>query len=191
MASHPHRQLSEPSAPDLLYERTVKTRLLLPEPNRLVAEASLLDDTYGPGGFQTIHHMTLRMEVSLPDVLVTAADANMASHPHEACPGTTAHVQQLVGLQITAGYYRELSSRLGGKRSCNHLLSLAQTIGTVVALSYAARMSLLDPELASLPDDDYFRLVVAEHDNVVDSCYVWRGGGPLITELDAPRRGAR
>jgi hypothetical protein len=185
VASHPHRQLSEPSAPDLLYERTVKTRLLLPEPNRLVAEASLLDDTYGPGGFQTIHHMTLRMEVSLPDVLVTAADANMASHPHEACPGATAHVQQLVGLRIT------VSSRLGGKRSCNHLLSLAQTIGTVVALSYAARMSLLDPELASLPDDDYFRLVVAEHDNVVDSCYVWRGGGPLITELDAPRRGAR
>lgn len=188
MPDHPRRQLTDPSSPDLLYDRAVKTQLFLPEPDRLVAEASLLDDTYGPGGFQTIHHMTLRMEVGLPEAQITAVDAGMLSHPHGWCPETTDHVDRLVGLRIEAGYFRELTSRLGGDRSCNHLLTLAQTIGTVVALSYAARMSLLEPELASLSDDDYFKRVVADHENVVGSCYVWRGEGPLVTHLGIPKR---
>lgn len=188
MPNHPQRQLSEPSSDDLLYDRAVTTRLFLPEPNRLVAEATLVDDTYGPGGFQTIHDMTLRMDVALPEAEIVAVDAGMLSHPHGWCPGTTAHVEQLVGLRIAAGYFHALSGLLGGSRSCNHLLALAQTIGTVVALSYAARMSLLEPAHASLSDDDYFRLVVDEHHDVVDSCYVWRADGPLVTELGEPRR---
>jgi len=189
--AHPRRQLTQSDSADLLYDRTVSTRLSLPSEDRVVAEAALVDDTHGPGGFQTIHHMTLRAVVAVPEGVIVSAEASMHAHPHGWCPETIAHVDALVGLRIASGYFRELNRLLGGNRSCNHLLTLAQNIGTVVALSYAARMSLLDPSLSQLDDDDYFREIVREHEGVVDSCYVWRGDGPLVTELEPPRRADR
>lgn len=191
MPDHPTRQLTQPGSADLLYDRTVSTRLSLPSDDRVVAEATLVDDTHGPGGFQTIHHMTLRATVSVPDGVIVSAEASMRSHPHGWCPETVAHVDALVGLRIASGYYREVNRLLGGSRSCNHLLTLAQSIGAVVAVSYATRMSVLDPSLRDLDDDDYFREVVREHDAVVGSCYVWRGDGPLVADLELPRRSER
>lgn len=186
MPEHPYRQLTEPSAPDVIYDRAVHTTAYLPEPDRLLVKASLLDDTYGPAGFQTIHRMELRADVALPEATITAVESNMDRHPHAWCPGTESHLDRIVGLQIGAGFFSSLRAELGGKRSCNHLHTLAQTIGTVVALSYAARTSFLDPSVRALADDEFFEGLLARHGNVVDSCHVWRSDGPLIAHVSAP-----
>lgn len=183
------RRPAVPSAPDVAYERTSRTVVRLVDPDRFEITASLADDTYAPGGYQTVHDMTVVAELRCADLEITAVRAGMASHPHGACPATAAALDAVVGLRVAPGFFSELRRRVGGDRSCNHLHTLVQNLATVAALSYAARLSMLEPELQQAAPDDFFGVVRDREPGVVGSCHVWREGGQLVERLDRrPRR---
>jgi hypothetical protein len=177
-----------PDSTDLLYDRDVRTQVRILDGDRLRVTATLRDDTQGPGDFLTVHDMTLEAVISTPDMQILSVSAGMESHPHGTCPLTLAQMQQLVGLHIAGGYMGEIRRLFGGNRGCNHLHALAQTIGTVTALSFASRMVSHDPDMQLLPKPQWYRTVVDRAPGVVDSCVIWRKDGDLhrrIMDLDA------
>lgn len=186
MTSSPHAGRAAPAipvSPDVLYDRDVRTRVYRAAPGVLRATASLKDDSFGPAGFSSVHDMIVSATIDEATMQITAVSAQMLGHPHRACPSTTTQMDQLVGLQIGRGYFRELRERFGGDRGCNHLHTLAQHIGTVVALSFAARLVEDDPDAQALPNDRWFLHVVQNEPQVIGSCAIWHRDGELALRM--------
>ena len=145
--------------------------------------ATLQDDSFGPGGFATVHDMTLAVEIDEPSMRIETVKAEMVGHPHRTCPSTLRAMDQLIGLRIGSGYFRELRERFGGNRGCNHLHTMAQHIGTVVSLSFAARLVENDTEAQALPHERWMLRVVQNEPRVIDSCAIWHQDGELATRM--------
>ena len=173
----------DPSQPNLLYDRDVRTRVFQEDPGHLRAVATLRDDTLGPHGFATVHHMSLEVVLASESLAITEVDAGMANHPHGVCPITLRQMQQLVGLRVGKGYFAELSKRFGGNRGCNHLLALAQSIGTIVALSAAASITYERPQMIDLDPPHWFRKVADLQPRIVNSCVIWHENGDLVRRI--------
>lgn len=172
-----------PGTPDTLYDRDVRTRLYRQDPQTIRAVATLQDDSFGPGGFATVHDMKLTVDVDEASMRIETVEADMVGHPHRTCPSTLRAMDQLIGLTIGPGYFRELRERFGGNRGCNHLHTMAQHIGTVVSLSFAARVVENDTEAQALPHERWMLRVVEKEPRVIDSCAIWHRDGELATRM--------
>ena len=182
MESTPPRGPFAPLVPDqanLLYDRDVRTRVFHEGRDALRAVATLKDDSVTPLGFGTVHEMRLEVWLDRPSLEITAVDAGMEHHPQQACPFTTHRMHELVGLSVRKGYFAELHARFGGSRGCNHLVTMAQSIGTTVALAAFAASAYDDPPAAASPDDDWVRQIAARAPQVIGSCAIWHAEGEL------------
>ena len=162
---------------NLLYDRDVRTRVFHEGRHALRAVATLKDDSITPFGFGTVHEMRLEVWLDRPSLEITEVDASMEHHPQEACPFTTHRMRELVGLSVRKGFLAELHARFGGNRGCNHLVTMAQSIGTSVALSAFAQSAYDDPPAASSPDDDWVRQITTAVPQVIGSCAIWHSDG--------------
>lgn len=174
---------ASPATPDVLYDRDVRTRLYRHDPKTIRAVATLKDDTYGPGGFLSVHDMVLAVTIDEATLTITTVKAEMLGHPHQACPMTLRQMDQLVGLQIGPGFFKELRQRFGGNRGCNHLHTMAQHIGTVTSLSFAARLVENDEHAQRLPHDRWMLQVVQNVPQVINSCAIWHEDGELAARM--------
>ncbi len=87
---------------------------------------------------EVLHEMALRVTVRLADLVVTAAEADMARFPHAECPAVAPAFAGLVGLSVARGYTREVQRRFGGVRGCSHLEHLARSLGPAVIQAAAS-----------------------------------------------------
>lgn len=172
--------------PDLLYDRSVRTQARM-DGSRMVVTATLADETLGPSGYVRIHEMSLSITVEPETMTIVEASAEMWNFPHGMCPSMAPSAESLVGLNVSVGYLGEVRSRMGGVRGCNHLYALAQSVGTVAALTFVARRIHGDPAIASLPPPEYFADVVEQAPGVVNTCYVWRRDGEIAAHLLGPQ----
>ncbi|MEX2224400.1 MAG: DUF2889 domain-containing protein [Candidatus Rokuibacteriota bacterium] len=69
---------------------------------------------------RVIHDMRLGLRVCHPDLAITEARSQMASHPYTICPEALPPLRQLVGLSISRGFTREVNERFGRQRGCAH-----------------------------------------------------------------------
>jgi hypothetical protein len=167
-----------------------------PAPEHAVHRRSIIMDSYGAGpdhvtvvgrltdqapwaepGRRWIHDMTLTVTVRLPDLMITAAEAGMASFPHAECPLIAPAFGRLVGLSVRRGFSRELRARLGGVSGCAHLGELARAFGPAIVRTATERVAQTlprDPDGAPAGD-------VALP---LGSCHVWAvdGAGPRKIE---------
>jgi len=128
----------------------------------------------------TVHDMELRVTVSVPDMTITAASAEMRTFPHVECPGITEAFAGMVGLSVARGYTREIQHRFGGPGGCTHLEQLARSLGPVVIQAVTSRRAraVVDGgavDLMSEGGSPWAR----------DSCHVWAEGGPADQKLAA------
>jgi hypothetical protein len=168
-----------PDQANLLYDRDVRTRVFHEGRDALRAVATLKDDTITPFGFGTVHEMRLEVWLDRPSLTITAVDADMEQHPQQACPFTTRRMRELVGLSVGKGYLAELHARFGGNRGCNHLVTMAQSIGTTVALAAFAASAYDDPPAAASPGADWVRQIATAVPQVIGSCAIWHADGEL------------
>ena len=173
----------QPEAPNLLYDRDVRTKVFHEGANGLRAVATLRDDSLGPVGFATVHQMSLEVRLTLDSLVITEVTSDMQNHPHGTCPFTLRRMDELVGLSVQKGYFSELSKRYGGNRGCNHLLALAQSIGTVVALSFAATITHEDPTMRNLDAPQWFKQLTERQPRIVNSCVIWHEDGDVVHQV--------
>jgi hypothetical protein len=149
--------------------------------HRILMEGRLTDNRFRAGardqdftGSKIIHDMKVKIVLQGPFLTIENVEGEMLSHPHEDCPQTLPWLSRLAGLKIRSGVTEQIKSLLGGARGCAHLNNL---ILSVISASLQGYFSAYSREDA---DDEAFSRQV---ERLIDTCYVWRKGGPLADEV--------
>ncbi|WP_168787865.1 DUF2889 domain-containing protein [Paraburkholderia aromaticivorans] len=127
-----------------------------------------------PGGGRTvaahepIHEMGVRL-VFDDSMVVRAVNTFMSATPYGTCSGGADALESLIGLRIGAGWNSEVRRRLGGGRSCTHLLELLSPLATAALQSMGElRMNAPDPVDAN------------GRPMKIDSCYAYAADGEVV-----------
>jgi hypothetical protein len=129
-------------------------------------------------GQRWVHDMTLAVTVHLPDLMITAAEAGMASFPHAECPLIAPAFGRLVGLSVRKGFTRELRTRLGGVSGCAHLGELARALGPAIVRTAGERVAQTSPPG---PDGAPVGAIALP----LGSCHVWAADGAGPRKIEA------
>jgi hypothetical protein len=96
---------------------------------------------------QPIHDMGVRL-VYDDRMVVHDVQTFTSAAPYEICPEGGRALQSLKGLRMVSGWSREVRSRLGGERSCTHLMELLIPLATTAFQSlstvHAGKPDVLD-----------------------------------------------
>ena len=120
-----------------------------------------------------IHDMRIVMTVN-QNLVIQSISARMHANPTPYCPEIESAYAALIGLQIGAGWRKQLKARVGGRHGCTHLTELI--LGTMATTAMQAHFAI---ERAS--PDWYARL--KEDVTLVDSCHSYRREGKAATIL--------
>lgn len=185
-----------PDATPVLHNREYRVESYRLASGRLLIQGALRDQK-PPGLFVpddpeplTIHHMTMTLEVSLPELVVEAVKTEFPTHPQETCPTIIEHYDSLVGLSIGRGFTHRVRDLFGGPRGCSHTTALLQAMAPVAMQSIKAMDAveaiaegrpnpLLDP-----PADDSWK-------RLMNTCHVWAEGGERVENAKKGGRAAQ
>ena len=127
----------ETKAPPV-HVRTIRVEIARAGEQELEITATLVDERphdslwFGAAPPRVIHDMRLGLRVRHPDLVITEARSEMASHPYTICPDALPPLQQLVGLSISRGFTREVNERFGRQRGCAHFTALIHAMAPAV-----------------------------------------------------------
>ncbi len=127
-----------------------------------------------------LHDMELRLRVTLTDMRIVAAQAQMHAFPHDECPFIAPKFAELEGLTVTRGFTRALRESFAGVSGCQHLHELARVIGPAVFQARTSRRAQLSETLdvqTAAPSPE----VVAA---LQGTCHVWSQDGPGPRKLE-------
>lgn len=129
---------SKPAAREKLHHRSVVCQGFKRADGLWDIEAELVDTkTYSyhnrdrgeVAAGEPVHQMQLRLTIDL-DMNIIEAQAGMDYSPFTMCRGAREVMKRLEGMQIKAGWLREVSARIGRRESCTHLYELLRPLST-------------------------------------------------------------
>jgi Protein of unknown function (DUF2889) len=131
----------------------------------------------------TIHHMVIEIEVSMTDMRITRAEAEMLTHPHVMCTDIEPHYEHLVGLSIARGFTHKIRELFGGPRGCTHVTALLQAMAPVAmqsmwSMQVVNNRTLGGPSQRVIPPDERERNISLN----VGTCHVWAEGGEYLAQ---------
>jgi hypothetical protein len=115
-----------------------------------------------------VHDMGVRL-VFDDELTVHAVNTFTDSAPYPACPEGGRALQTLIGLRMTSGWGKEVRARLGGARSCTHLMELLAPLATT-AIQALGTLRVSEPD----------KLDVNGRPIKIDSCYAYAADGDLV-----------
>lgn len=146
----------------------------------VVVEGILKDDrlfeTYRPSGEKiasgTIHHMIIRLNVKLPQLVVEDIEVEMPTLPEKICMETLECLEPAKGMQIASGFTSNVRTMAGGPKGCNHLVTL------LIAMAPAA----VQGALSAMERKPYNQGLSVQDtlERFKNTCWAWRENGPLI-----------
>ena len=136
----------------------------------------------------TIHDMQVELEVSFPNLVITAATVLFEAHPHDLCGSIAPHYGGLVGLSIARGFTHEVRQRFGGPRGCTHTTALLLAMAPVAVQSIWS-MQVFEDRIVGrawrrpvdLSDEDRRQRWAA----TLNSCHVWDENGEFAQQAIA------
>jgi hypothetical protein len=134
-------------------------------------DANLLFKTVPAGG--SIHAMRLVVTIDTQFV-IHAIEARTEVAPTPYCAEINAAYNALVGISLTAGFMKEVKSRVGGARGCTHLTELLGPIATTAFQTIMGMRSLVAKESESVHADDR-----RAGQPMLDTCHAWRRDGEV------------
>lgn len=165
---------------ELVHGRDIRIRTYDLGHGEIMVEGRLKDQRHRPrkgesfqGAF-LVHDMLARLFVTGPEMRIRAVEAEMSHHPREGCTEVLPWVRKLEGIRITRGFTQKVKELLGNSKGCAHLTSLIISLGPAAVQGYWAAYGVDRRELT--PEDPRIRMVV-------NTCYLWREGGPLLQAL--------
>ena len=171
-----------PDAAEKIHIRTIDTAVYPQEQGKLIVTGTLKDLRTGPSHLMNgetrppglLHHMTIRMVVAGPDLVIEDIEAELPQTPREECLETEDSLQPVIGMSISTGFTNRVKSVLSGPAGCSHLTAL------LLAMAPAAVQGFWS-HIVRKPYDP------ADHSEkamevVLDTCHVWRSDGPAVKE---------
>jgi len=171
--------LPEPAAREKLHHRTIDCRGFRREDGLWDIEAELTDTkTYAyrnrdrgiVAAGEPVHQMQLRLTIDL-DMNIIEAHAGMDYSPFNMCQGARAVMKRLEGMQIKAGWLREVSARIGRRESCTHLYELLRPVSTT---AYQTLHRALEERASRRPRSQRGR------PKIIDQCYSLASDSPVV-----------
>ena len=129
-----------------------------------------------------VHHMAVRLLVGGMPPMILDAEAEMPHVPHELCHSTQDSIKKVIGLTIKSGFGEIVHKRMGGVKGCAHLAHLVMVMGQEAVHGYWTYKLAGQPP-APRPFEEIEGLSY-----VINSCSLWREGGPLHREIEASLR---
>lgn len=173
-----------------VHERRMEFRTVALEGDRVVVEGWLKDDRYFPTYHLDgqicppgkVHRICVRLLLGGDPLSILDAEAEMPFVPYDECSKTLDTVKQVVGLTITRGYGDRVLECLGGVKGCTHMVHLLVAMGNAALHGYWSHKlrtpRILPESVEEIPELDY----------VIDSCMLWRRGGPLVKRIQSSLR---
>jgi hypothetical protein len=175
---------------ELIHTRTISVSCYETDEERLVIEGYLTDERLFPYVIHALnekrdaglmHHITLTMELTIPQMNIVSIKAEMPVVPDKGCNDVKEAVQKLAGRRIQPGFANEVKAIFGKAAGCIHLTNLILAMGSAAVQglwSYFSR-SREGGVALSLPRTDGSMLL--------DSCYMWRKDGPFVKRIQQRR----
>jgi len=117
---------------------------------------------------EPLHDLGLRL-VFTEELLVRAIETFTGAAPYAECPEGGRALQSIVGERMSRGWSSVVRSKLGGARSCTHLMELLIPLATV-AYQSLAEVRMTKPARADASGGPAS----------IDSCYAYRAQGEVV-----------
>lgn len=117
---------------------------------------------------EPIHDMGLRL-VYDDQLVVHEVHPFTDSAPYPVCHGGGAALQTIIGLTMSSGWNKEVRRRLGGVRSCTHLMELLMPMATT-AFQTLTELRMSQPD----------KLDADGRPLKIDSCFAYAAEGELV-----------
>ena len=124
---------------------------------------------------ETVHNMVISMLVECSSLTIREIIVEMPETPHEECIQTSNSLKKLKGLCIAPGFTSKVKKSLGGINGCLHLTTLVLAMAPAVIQGYWVYRNREKGDNKISPE------IVKDY--LIDTCLVWRKGGPLAEEL--------
>lgn len=165
---------------ELIHARQITLNCYETGAGHLVVEGFLKDERLFPshlsvGGRREagpMHHVAMTMELTVPELRIVTAEAQMPVVPEAGCRDIEESVRKLSGRAIQPGFTHEVRGLFGKTAGCLHLTNL------ILAMSSAAVQGLWCL-LSRVREGDPRPLAAADGSMLIDSCHMWRQDGPF------------
>jgi hypothetical protein len=177
----------EPEGLETLHDREYRIRAFRKASDRLLIQGAVRDQK-PPGLYvtddpepMTIHHMSVSLEVSFPDLEILDVTVHFEAHPTSACPSIVEQYGNLVGLSIARGFTHKIRELFGGPRGCTHTTALLQAMAPV-AMQCFRSMHAAEARLKGEPNP----ISGSDRGNneswkrIIGTCHVWDPDGPHV-----------
>jgi hypothetical protein len=170
---------------ELIHTRKIAVNCYETDEDRLIVEGSLLDERLFPFMIHALnerreagpmHHVVLTMELSLPRMEILSLKTEMPVVPDDGCREIQQGMQKLIGRFIRPGFTSEVRDLLGKAEGCLHLTNL------LLAMSSAAVQGLWTL-LSRVREGINPPLPKTDGSILLNSCYMWREGGPFEEKI--------
>jgi len=126
-----------------------------------------------------VHHMVIRLKLGGTPPTILDVEAEMVHVPLEICRSTLETIQQVIGLEIRAGFKNKVRAMMGGEQGCVHLTHLLTVMSQAAFQGHVAhKRKSRQPLPGSLE-------AVEGLDSLLGSCRAWGRDGPKVKHLKA------
>jgi len=174
---------------ELIHSRKITVNCYETGTQHLVIEGFLTDERFFPYVIHAVgekrdaglmHHLALTMELTIPQMRIVSAIAEMPVVPDEGCREINETVQKLNGRCIRPGFTNEVRVLFGKAAGCLHLTNL------ILAMSSAAVQGLWC-YFSRVREGASPFLPKADGSMLIDSCHMWRQDGPFVEKIKKRR----
>jgi len=168
-----------------IHERSISIKTIEADDKTLVIEGTLIDNRLCKTFIyllsvvadpRIIHHISLRLELSLPKLTIKSAHIDMHEVPHEVCRDILSVGEKLVGISLFKGFNKNISALIGGQNGCLHLFNLLLSMRAAAFQGYFAFVS-------RILEDGSRRQLEIDKSILLNTCHVWSETGPFAELL--------
>jgi hypothetical protein len=167
------------------HRRSIEMKSYALDDDTILLEGWLREDRFQPVfnltgekiGKGPLHHMVIRLKLGGAPLTILDAEAEMVHVPLDFCHGTLETIQQIIGLEIRAGFKKEVRALMGGERGCAHLTHLLTVMSQAAFQGYTAHQRKTRQPLPGSLD------TVEGLDALLGSCRAWGPDGPKVNQL--------
>jgi hypothetical protein len=177
----------------LIHERRIDVKTYEMGENKIRIEGTLTDERFCHSFLYSImnfikpgrvHRIIVAMELTLPDLMIEKAEAKMKTVPVELCREAGDVVKEIIGLRVTRGFTNRIRGIMGGRKGCLHMTNLILSMSAAALQgSYAYYTRVREDGRIKSPDFD--------GSIILNSCHIWREGGPFASRLEEMKKAAR
>lgn len=171
-----------------IHRRNIEITTYTHGPDDIIIEGKLIEDRlcayyHFNGGKRephTVHHMEIRLLLECATLTIREIQGRMPGIPHPECDQTLGTLAGVRGLRLAPGFTSRIRKMMGGRRGCLHMTTLLLSMAPAAMQGYwvkqaqTPRIDDLSPEMMQ--------------DYLIDTCWVWRKGGPHAAQVLAATR---